>query len=59
MKYIIRKRFSCTDIPYAGPMCGLYNVEKGLFYDTVEAAQTDCDKLNYSSVYFEVGEVEV
>jgi len=58
MTYIIRKLFSTTTTPYAGPSCSISGVEKGRIYDSAEKAQTDCDKLNFSSVYFEVGVID-
>lgn len=58
MSFIIRRLWSGSNVPYAGPMCGLNNIEPGKVYETVKEAQKDCDKLNYSSKYFEVAEQE-
>jgi hypothetical protein len=58
MPFIIRRLWSGSNVPYSGPSCGIAGIEPGKIYETAKEAQEDCDKLNYSSKYFEVAEQE-
>lgn len=54
MKYVIRKKWRSGPGGYTGPCCAKAGVTPGRTYDTRDAADADCAKLNAVSPMFEV-----